>query len=116
MVRFHHLHVENRTGATLKTVRIRYKLMKGSSCFQEGVLGVEEVGPGAAVRSKSFIRDSPLFDRIEWVGDMEVQADPPIPREAITFASAGVSASIRIWSALGAALLFAVGLWLMFKS
>src|SRR2546426_4091359 len=85
VVRFFHLCVKNNTGATLRQVKAVYRLMKGNECFQEGDLCVEQVGPGQKVVSKTFIRDSVVFDRIEWVDDILVEADQSIPKETITF-------------------------------
>jgi hypothetical protein len=39
------------------------------------------------MRSETFIRDSTLFDRIEWIGDPLVKADRNIPEGAVTFDS-----------------------------
>ena len=85
VVRFFHLCVENHTDATLRRVTALYRLMKGNESFQDGDLCVEQVGPGQRVVSNTFIRDSAVFDRIEWVGEILVETDPRIPKEAITF-------------------------------
>src|SRR2546426_4640470 len=85
VVRFFHLCVENHTGATLRRVKALYRLMKGNECFQEDDLCVEQVGPGPKVVSETFIRDSAVFDRIEWMGDILVETDQNIPKEAITY-------------------------------
>jgi len=84
VVRFFHLCVDNRSLSTLRRVKVQYRLMKGTECFQEDALVVEQVSPGHIARSDQFIRDSDLFDRIEWVGDPVVDVDPPLPLDAIT--------------------------------
>lgn len=116
VIRFYHLHVENRSDRRVQSAHIPYRLMSGKACFQEDVLGVEGVEPGATIRSKSFIRESQLFDRIEWGGEVEVKADPPIPREAISFRPAGPGSLSRLWFMLGVGLILAMGLWLVLKS
>lgn len=85
VVRFFHLVVENRTSVLLRSVKAPYRLMKGKECFQEDALCVEQVAPGATARSETFIRDSAVFDRLEWVGDLVVEADEEIPQGWITF-------------------------------
>jgi len=85
VVRFFHLCVENHTDATLRRVTALYRLMKGNEYFQEGDLCVEQVCPGQRVVSKTFIRDSAVFDRIEWMGEILVETDASVPTGAITF-------------------------------
>lgn len=85
VVRFFHLAVENRSPIFLRKVRARYRLMKGDECFQEDDLFAENISPGRTVRSETFIRDSAVFDRIEWVGEVSVQADQEVPQAWITF-------------------------------
>lgn len=85
VVSFFHLAVENRSPAFLRKVSARYRLMKGDECFQEDDLFAENIAPGATVMSATFIRDSTVFDRIEWVGDISVQADQEVPLSWITF-------------------------------
>lgn len=115
VVRFHHLHVENCSASTLKAVRVRYRLMKGMSCFQEDHLEVEQVAPGQTRRSQSFIRDSQLFDRIEWVGAVEVAADPPLPPEAVSFTAGDSRGGSARWIALGTVLLVVILMWLWLR-
>lgn len=85
VVRFFHLVVENHSPIFLRKVRAHYRLMKGDECFREDDLYTEEIAPGATVRSETFIRDSAVFDRIQWVGNISAEADQPIPEEWITF-------------------------------
>lgn len=85
VVRFFHLVVVNDSPFLLHRVKAHYRLMKGDECFQEDDLCVEGIAPGATVRSETFIRDSAVFDRIEWVGDISVEADQVIPRNWIAF-------------------------------
>lgn len=56
-MKFIHFQVANRTEATLRSVTLSYRLMKGDACFQEDTLTVEAVGPGQAAASKDFIRE-----------------------------------------------------------
>lgn len=93
VVRFFHLVVENRSPAFLRKVSARYRLMKGDECFQEDDLFAENIASGATVRSSTFIRDSTVFDRIEWVGDISVQADQEVPLSWITFKPTATRAS-----------------------
>ncbi len=59
--------------------------MKGNECFQEDALCVEHIAPGKKLKSEMFIRDSAVFDRIEWVGDLSIEADQAVPKSWITF-------------------------------
>lgn len=85
VVKFYHLVVENKTPIPLRKVKVSYRLMKGNDCFQEDTLLVEQIGPRQTVKSAMFIRDSPVFDRIEWIGDVSAEADQEIPQEWIAF-------------------------------
>ena len=118
VVRFLHLCVENHTDTTLRQVKALYRLMKGSECFQEGELCVEQVGSGQKAISKTFIRDSAVFDRIEWVGDIQVEADQGIPKEAVTFDRKIPSASragCLVLAALGI-MAAALASWFVFRN
>lgn len=85
VVKFYHLSVENRTPISLRSVTVSYRLMKGKEPVQEGTLRAEQVEPGKIVRSQSFIRESLVFDRVEWVSDPVVEADQDISADWITF-------------------------------
>jgi hypothetical protein len=87
--------------------------MKGSSCFQEDELDVQRVEPGTTGRSKSFIRESQLFDRVEWGEEVEVIADLPIPREAVSFRGKLPRSSSFPWIGIGTAVGFVILLWFM---
>jgi hypothetical protein len=84
-IKLTHLVVENHTPVPLRTVLARYKLMKGNECLQEDSLQVDRVDTGVLVKSQTFIRDSPLFDRIQWDEQILVEASQEIPREWISF-------------------------------
>lgn len=85
IVRFIHLVAENRTPDIIRHVTLPYRLMKGQDCFQQGVLEVGPINPGQTVRSKGFIRESDIFDRIEWVGEPAVEADREFPQDVVRF-------------------------------
>jgi len=85
VVKFIHLRVENRTDATLQSVSLRYRLMKGDACFQESTLTVEAVGPGQTATSKDFIRESHVFDRIEWAGTPDVRSERTLSKGTVVF-------------------------------
>lgn len=85
VVRFFYLEVENRTHAKVRSVKAKYSLLKGAECFQEGELVVEHIAAGQCAKSSGFIRESPLFDHIEWVSEPIIETDSEIARTAIRF-------------------------------
>ena len=85
VVRFFYLEVENRTHANVRSVKAKYCLLKGTECFQEDELIVEDIAAGQCAKSSGFIRESPLFDRIEWVSEPIIETDWEIEETAILF-------------------------------
>lgn len=85
VVRFIHLVVENQTPVTLRSVKVPYRLMKGANCLHEDSLSVEQIAPGIQAKSNTFVRESAVFDRIEWSGDVAIDADQDFPKDWITF-------------------------------
>lgn len=84
-VRLFHLVVENNTSIPLRAVTAQYRLMKGQNCVQEDALIVGPIAPGAQGRSETFIRESAVYDEIEWANNVAIEADQPVPRNWIKF-------------------------------
>jgi hypothetical protein len=108
VVRFIHFVVENRTPVLLRSVKVPYRLMKGDECFQEDFFAIDRVAPGDTRRSETFIRESAVFDRVEWAGPVSVEADQTIPHSWIKFNGA-IPGRSRTGCAIAAALLLLAG-------
>lgn len=114
IVKFYHLVVENKTAIPLRKVKATYRLMKGNDCFQEDALFVEQIGPWQTVKSAMFIRDSPFFDRTEWVGAISVEADQEISQECITFDKTIPGSSYKIFTIVAIIILASALSYLLF--